>query len=119
MRDDLRCAERALRHLNRILRGAAGEDLQNREQVWHQVERAWQRHVADEEPLIRRLTPLLRPEQALSLIAPLRRPVGRSLTRQHPALLHGGRATRMAIHGQYRIDRWRDVLDNRESSRTG
>jgi hypothetical protein len=27
MRDDLRCAERALRHLNRILRGAAGEDL--------------------------------------------------------------------------------------------
>ena len=50
MRDDLRCAERALRHLNGILRGAAGEDLQNREQLWDQVERAWQRHVADEEP---------------------------------------------------------------------
>ena len=119
MRDDLRCAERALRHLNRILRGAAGENLQDKEQRWDQVERAWQRHVADEEPLIRRLTPLLRPEQALSLIAPLRRPVGRSLTRQHPALLHGGRATRTAIHAQYRIDRWRDVLDNRESLRTG
>jgi hypothetical protein len=119
MRDDLRCAERALRHLNRTLRGAAGEDLQNKEQLWDQVERAWQRHAADEEPLIRRLTPLLRPEQALSLIAPLRRPVGRSLTRQHPALLHGGWLTRMAIRAQHRIDRWRDILDNRESSRTG
>jgi hypothetical protein len=119
MRDDLRCAERALRHLNRILRGAAGEDLQNKEQLWDQVERAWQRHVADEEPLIRRLTPLLRPEQALSLIAPLRRPVRRSLTRQHPALLRGGWLTRTAIRAQHRIDRWRDTLDNRESSRTG
>ncbi len=119
MRDDLRCAERALRHLNRILRGAAGEDLQNKEQLWDQVERAWQRHVADEEPLIRRLTPLLRPEQALSLIAPLRRPVRRSLTRQHPALLRGGWLTRTAIRAQHRIDRWRDILDNRESSRTG
>ena len=118
MRDDLRCAERALRHLNGILRGAAGEDLQDRERLWDQVERAWQRHVADEEPLIRRLTPLLRPEQALSLIAPLRRPVGRSLTRPHAALLHGGWPTRMAIHAQYRIDRWRDALDNRESLRT-
>jgi hypothetical protein len=119
MRDNLRCAERALRHLNGILRGAAGEDLQNREQLWDQVEHAWQRHVADEEPLIRRLTPLLRPEQALSLIAPLRRPVGRSLTRQHPALLRGGWLTRTAIRAQHRIDRWRDILDNRESSRTG
>jgi hypothetical protein len=119
MRDDLHGAERGLQHLNGILRGAAGEDLQDKNQRWDQVERAWQRHVADEEPLIRRLTPLLRPEQALSLIAPLRRPVGRSLTRPHPALLHGGRPTRMAIHAQYRIDRWRDVLDNRESSRTG
>jgi hypothetical protein len=119
MRDDLRCAERALRHLNRILRGAAGEDLQNKEQLWDQVERAWQRHVADEEPLIRRLTPLLRPEQALSLIAPLRRPVRHSLTRQHPALLRGGWLIRTAIRAQHRIDRWRDILDNRESSRTG
>lgn len=119
MQHDLRCAERALRHLNRILRGAAGEDIQNREQLWDQVERVWQRHVADEEPLIRRLRPLLRPEQALSLIAPLRRPVGRSLTRQHPALLRGGWPTRMAIRAQHRIDRWRDILDNRESSRTG
>ncbi|HVD88062.1 MAG TPA: hypothetical protein VNB91_04070 [Jatrophihabitantaceae bacterium] len=119
LRDDLRCAERALRHLNRILRGAAGEDLQNRDQMWDEVERAWQRHIADEEPLIRRLTPLLRPEQALSLIAPLRRPVGRSLTRQHPALLRGGWLTRTAIRAQHRIDRWRDILDNRESSRTG
>jgi hypothetical protein len=119
MRDDLRCAERALRHLNRILRGAAGEDLQNKEQLWDQVERAWQRHVAHEEPLIRRLTPLLRPEQALSLIAPLRRPVRHSLTRQHPALLRGGWLIRTAIRAQHRIDRWRDILDNRESSRTG
>jgi hypothetical protein len=119
MGDDLRCAERALRYLNRILRGAAGEDLQDREQRWDQVERAWQRHVADEELLIRRLMPLLRPEQAVSLIAPLRRPVGRSLTRPHPALLHGGWLTRMLIHAQYRIDRLRDVFDNRESLRIG
>jgi hypothetical protein len=119
MRDDLRRAERALRHLNRILRGAAGEDLQNKEQLWDQVEHAWQHHVADEGPLIRRLTPLLRPEQALSLIAPLRRPVRRSVTRQHPALLHGGWPTRMAIRAQHRIDRWRDTLDNRENLRTG
>jgi Hemerythrin HHE cation binding domain len=119
LRDDLRNAERALRHLNRTLRGAAGEDSDNRERLWDEVEQAWHRHVADEERLTGSLARLLRPDQALSLIARLRRPAGRSLTRQHPALLRGGWPTRMAIHAQHRIDRWRDVLDNRESSRSG
>lgn len=118
MRHDLRCAERALRHLNRTLRGAAGEDFDNRERLWDEVDQAWQRHITDEEPLIRSLTHLLRPDQALSLIAPLRRPAGLSLTRQHPALLRGGWPTRAAIHAQHRIDRWRDILDNRGSLRT-
>lgn len=117
--DDLRSAERALRHLNRTLRGAAGEDWGNVERLWEEVENAWQRHVAEEEPLMRRLAPLLPPEQALSLIAPLRRATGFSLTRQHPTLLRGGWPIRMAVHAQYRIDRWRDVLDNRESLRAG
>jgi hypothetical protein len=119
MRGDLRSAERALRHLNRTLRGAAGEDLRNLERLWEEVAQAWQRHTADEEPLIRRLAPLLRPEQALPLIAQLRRPAGLSLTRPHPTLLHGGWTTRMALHAQYRIDQWRDVLDSRESLRAG
>jgi hypothetical protein len=118
LRHDLRRAERALRHLNRTLRGAAGEDFDNRERLWDEVDQAWQRHITDEEPLIRSLTPLLRPDQALSLIAPLRRPAGLSLTRQHPALLRGGWPTRAAIHAQHRIDRWRDILDNRGSLRT-
>jgi hypothetical protein len=100
-------------------RGAAGEDLHNVERLWEEVAQAWQRHIADEEPLIRRLAPLLRPEQALSLITLLRRPAGLSLTRPHPTLLRGGCTTRMAIHLECRIDQWRDVLDNRESLRTG
>jgi hypothetical protein len=119
MRGDLRRAERALRHLNRTLRGAAGEDLHDVERLWVEVAQAWQRHIADEEPLVRRLAPLLRPEQALTLIALLRRPVRQSLTRPHPNLLRGGWTTRMAIHAQVRIDQWRDVLDNRESLRIG
>jgi hypothetical protein len=119
MRGDLRGAERALRHLHRTLRGAAGEDVHNVERLWEEVAQAWQRHIADEEPFIRRLAPLLRPEQALSLIALLRRPAGLSLTRPHPTLLRGGWTTRMAIHLECRIDQWRDVLDNRESLRTG
>lgn len=119
LREDLRSAERALRHLNRTLRGAAGEDLEHVDALWDEVTRAWQRHITDEEPLIRRLAPLLRPAQALALIALLRRPTGRSLTRQHPSLLRGGWPTRLAVHAEYRIDQWRDVLDNRESRRTG
>jgi hypothetical protein len=119
LRRDLRSAERTLRHLNRTLRGAAGEDLHNVEQLWDEVAHAWQRHSADEEPLIRRLAPLLRPEQTLALITGLRRPARLSLTRPHPNLLRGNWTTRVAIHAQYRIDQWRDVLDNRESLRTG
>jgi hypothetical protein len=103
LRRDLRGAERALRHLNRTLRGAAGEDLHNLERLWEEVAQAWQRHIADEEPLIRRLAPLLRPEQAIPLITRLRRPAGLSLTRPHPSLLRGGLTTRMAIHAQYRM----------------
>lgn len=119
LRDDLQSAECALGHLNRALRGAAGEDFDSRQRLWDEVEKAWQRHVAGEEPFIRTLTPILRPDQALSLIAPLRRPAGLSLTRQHPALLCGGWPTRMAIHAQHRVDRWRDILDNRGSLRAG
>jgi hypothetical protein len=119
LRGDLRSAERALRHLNRTLRGAAGEDLEHVDALWGEVIRAWRRHIADEEPLIHRLAPLLHPEQALVLIALLRRPTGLSLTRQHPSLLRGGWPTQLAIHAEYHIDRWRDVLDNRESRRTG
>jgi hypothetical protein len=119
LREDLRSAERALRHLNRTLRGAAGEDRENVEGLWEDVIRDWHRHIADEEQLIRRLAPRLHPEQALALIALLRRPAGHSLTRQHPRLLRGGWPTRLAIHAEYRIDLWRDVLDNRESLRTG
>jgi hypothetical protein len=119
LRRDLRSAERALRHLNRTLRGAAGEDLHNVERLWEEVAHAWQRHNADEEPFIRRLSPVLRPEQTLLLITSLRRPARLSLTRPHPNLLRGGWTTRVAIHAQYRIDQWRDLLDNRESLRTG
>ena len=112
---DLRQAEQAMRHLNRLLRGAARENPRYEEQMWQVVERAWRRHVADEEPLLRRLAPLLPPERAVSLMASLRRPFRHSLTRPHPALLHAGWPTRLAIRAQYRIDRWRDVLDNRSS----
>lgn len=115
---DLRCAERAMRHLNRLLRGAAGES-DNRERLWTDVERAWQQHVADEEPLVRQVAPVLGPERVASLMTLLRRPVGHSLTRPHPLLLHGGWPTGLAIRAQYRIDEWRDVLDNRVSWRSG
>lgn len=113
--DDLRRAERAMRHLNRLLRGAAGGDpsFDNRDRLWNDVEESWQHHVAGEEPLIRRAAPLLGPERVLSLITLLRRPVGHSLTRPHPQLLRGGWPTGLAIRAQYRFDRWRDDLDNR------
>ncbi len=117
--EDLRCAERATRHLNRLLGGAAGEDPDNRGRLWSDVEQAWQRHVVDEEPLIERVAPVLDPSRVLSLITLLRRPVGHSLTRPHPMLLHGGWPTGLAIRAQYRIDECRDVLDNRVSWRTG
>ncbi len=66
---DLRRAERAMRHLNRLLRGAAGEDqsFRNRDRLWNEVERSWQHHLAGEEPLIRRVAPLLGPERVVSL----------------------------------------------------
>jgi len=117
--EDLRCAERAMRHLNRLLGGAAGEDPDNRGRLWSDVEQAWQRHLVDEEPLIERVAPVLDPSRVLSLITLLRRPVGHSLTRPHPMLLHGGWPTGLAIRAQYRIDECRDVLDNRVSWRTG
>lgn len=93
--------------------------MHNVERLWEEVAHAWQRHNANEELLIRRLAPLLRPEQALLLITSLRRPARLSLTRPHPNLLRGGWTTRAAIRAQYRIDQWRDLLDNRESLRTG
>ncbi|PZS04856.1 MAG: hypothetical protein DLM56_04535 [Pseudonocardiales bacterium] len=119
--EDLRSAERALRHLNRLLRGASAEDesYQNRERLWQEVDRAWHHHVADEEPLLRRAAPLLGPDRVLSLITSLRRPFRHSLTRQHPLLLRGGWPTGLAIRAQYRIDHWHDVLDNRDTWRTG
>ena len=112
---DLRRAERAMRHLNRLVRGAARENPRSEEQLWQIVEKAWRRHVADEEPLLRQLAPLLRPKQTVSLMASLRGPFRHSLTRPHPALLRAGWPTAMAMRAQYRIDRWRDVLDNRSS----
>lgn len=112
---DLRQAERAMRHLNRLIRGAARENPRSEEQMWQIIERAWRQHVADEEPLLRQLTPLLPPDRAVSMMASLRGPFRHTLTRPHPTLLHGGWPTRLAIHAQYRLDRWRDVLDNRGS----
>lgn len=113
--DDLRGAERALLHLHRSLRGATGENMSsdNRNQLWHDVEQSWQQHVANEEPLIRGVEPLLGSELAVSLITSLRIPVGHSLTRPHPQLLHSGWPTRLAIQAQYRFDRWRDAVDSR------
>jgi len=117
--EDLRGAVRALWHLNRLLRGTWWEEPEGQERLWKEVERAWQRHVADEEPLIRRVAPSLRPERVASLITSLRRPVGHSLTRAHPRLLRGGWPTGLAIRAHYRFDRFRDVLDNRASWRAG
>ena len=117
--EDLRRAERAMRHLNRLLGGAAGEDPSSRSRLWSDVEQAWQRHAAGEEPLIRRVAPMLESERVLSLITLLRRPVGHSLTRPHPMLLRGGWPTGLAIRAQYQIDQWRDAVDSRVSWRTG
>lgn len=117
--DDLRNAERAMRHLHRSLRGAAGEDasLRNRTRLWNDVEQSWQRHVASEEVLMHQVAPLLGPGRDVSLIGLLRRPVARSLTRPHPQLLRGGWPTRLAIRAQYRFDRWRDGFDSRDTWR--
>lgn len=119
--DDLRRAERAMGHLSRLLRGAAGEgsSFVSRDRLWNDVEKSWQQHVAGEEPLILRVAPLFGPERVVSLITLLRRPADHSLTRQHPQLLRGGWPTGLAIRAQYRFDRWRDVLDNRVTWRTG
>jgi hypothetical protein len=110
---DLRRAERAMRHLNGLLRGAARENPRGEQLLWEEVEQAWRRHISDEEPLLRRLAPLLPPEREVSLMASLRGPFRHYLTRPHPVLLRAGWPTGMAIKAQYRIDRWRDVLDNR------
>jgi len=100
---------------------AAGEDpsFVNRDKLWNDVEKPWQQHVAGEEPLILRVAPLFGPERVVPLITLLRRAADHSLTRQHPQLLRGGWPTRLAIRAQYRFDRWRDVLDNRGTWRTG
>jgi hypothetical protein len=112
--DDLRRATRAARHLNMLARGAAGEDPRQQNWLWEVAEQAWQAHVAEEELMVHRLAPLLRPARLVSLLTSLRSSRGRSVTRPHPMLLHGGWITRAAIAAQHRVDRWRDVLDNRD-----
>lgn len=112
---DFRRAERAMGHLNRLLRGAAGEDASDRHRIelWDGIEADWQHHAAGEELLVCRAAPLLGSEQVVALITALRRPAGRTLTRPHPRLLGGGWPTRTAIRAQGHLDRWRDEFDNR------
>lgn len=117
MVDELRTVEHAIGRLNGLLRGGAGGNptVQQRLRLWSEIEQSWERHIAEEEPLVRRVGAKLGPQPAVRLITLLRRPIGHSLTRAHPRLLGGGRPTRAAIVFQGRLDRARDELDNRST----
>lgn len=116
---DLHGSVCAVRELHWTFRGKAGHDPRRVGELWADLRESWRRHTTDEEDLLHSVGHHLGADQALSVIAALRRPAGRSLTRPHPGLLRGDLRSRIAVRAHYRLDHWRDQLDNRESWRVG
>jgi len=111
--DQLRDVERAMLHIQGILRGDARRNLRDFAPLWTRVEGLLRDHIPQEELLVRAIVADASPGQVVTLLGNIRKGARPAVTRPHPRGFRTGQLARLTKRLTAWLDCIRDGVDSR------